>query len=741
MPRSQLNISGQVQGVGFRPFIYRLAHEENLTGFVYNTSEGVRIEIQGKCIKQFKLRLMNEAPDLASITTITETILPDDTQENQFVIKLSETHHAASTIPADHTICDDCLNDLFTPTSPYFLYPFISCTNCGPRFSIIKSMPYDRDNTSMEDFELCDSCTKTYRSPKNRHFHAETIACPVCGPSLSHTPETIANALLEGEIIAIKNLGGYQFICDANNQSAVYKLREIKKRPDKPFALMMLNTASTEAVAKLSAQESSLLNAPERPIVICYKQSKDNYIKIAPQLNTIGLMLPSTPLHYLLFYYLLQQPQHSNWLQQANSIKLIVTSANKGGAPMVIDDHDAKAIFNNKINFIVRHQRAIKNRLDDTVIRVIANKTCFIRRARGYVPKSIMLPEQIPSVLALGGYLKNTICVTKGDKAYLSQPIGDLNHKETLKYYKSTISDMLSYFSVKPTCIAIDKLPDYYGATIAEEFDLPIIKIQHHHAHLAACAVDNQLTGEAIGLALDGVGYEEQGENWGGELFHYQTQTFKRVSSLKPIMQPGGDIAVKQIWRMAVSILFELGLSHEIQRFCKKRSLMENMIHLLQCKKTPKTSSCARLFDAAAAIADLGQITSYEGQAASTLESQVSTLSINNQGWLITDNQLDLLPLFNTLITCDNSEKIANIFHGTLIEAIAKWVYRASLVASINKILLSGGCFQNKILAEGLSEKLKILGLKPMLHSQVSPNDSGLSLGQAWVAGKQLLEQ
>ncbi len=720
-----IHVNGIVQGVGFRPTVYQLAKRLKLTGWVRNTADGVWIEIQGERASEFSALLKENAPPLARIAQLESTDIPVITDETLFSIKQSTPGLANTQIGPDNTVCEDCLKDFFNPNSRFYHYPFVTCTHCGPRYSITTELPYDRKQTTMRDFPMCNACTQDYTNPLNRRYHAEPIACPACGPKYSSSIDEMISEIQAGNILAIKGLGGYQLICDAFNQASIQTLRERKTRPSKPFAIMIANTKVLNQFAIANTAEIKLLNSCARPIVLLNKKPSKLAINIAPNLNTIGIMLPSTPLHHLLFNAL------------GSQAALIVTSANTQGNPLIKENNYAQAQLASIADKIIHYNRDIKTRVDDSVARVINKQNVFIRRARGFTPTAIELPSEIPATLALGADLKNTVCVTRGNQAFVSQHIGDLNTKATRQFFHETISHLLTLLNIKPECIAHDMHSDFYTTQIADSFKRPIFAIQHHHAHLGATAVDQNIKAPCLGLALDGFGQGEDNTIWGGELLLYQGTTFKRLSQLKPIAQPGGDIAAREPWRMAASILQQLNKSNQIaQRFKQHpqcdalQTLLEKNIHC------PRTSSTGRLFDAASALLGVCDINHFEGEAAMQLESLVTEPAILNSGWKIEKGQLNLLPLFEHLLQCKPVQG-ANVFHGTLARALSDWIaYWHS--HSANTILFGGGCFINRVLSECLMENLQAQGLQGILPSHIPVNDGGLSLGQAWIAGNQL---
>lgn len=738
LERLQLIIQGQVQGVGFRPCVYRVAKRLRLTGWIQNNASGVLIEVQGTLVSEFINHLTVSLPPLAKVNNIQLKTIPLKINDVLFEIIESEKGKANTIIAPDTSICSECLHELFDPQSRYFRYPFLNCTHCGPRFSITQTLPYDRCHTSMEPFPLCQDCNTDYTNPDNRRYHAQPTACVNCGPQLSLSVEDIAQCILQGEIIALKGLGGYQFICDARNETTLLKLRERKNRETKPLALMVANSESAERIVEINEQARTLLEGAARPIVLLRKKEgfAGDTDKIAPGLNHLGIMLPYTPLHYLLFNAFAGNVNGCDWLDEFQSMILVVTSANLGGDPIVIEDHSAESDLKTIADKIVSYNRRIITREDDSVVRLVNDAPMFIRRSRGFVPTPIQLPYAIPSTLAVGGHLKNTFCITRGDEAFVSQHIGSLNNKATIDFFHESLNHLLNFLDVKPERIAHDLHPDFYTTRFAEDYGVPAFAIQHHHAHLASVAAEHGIQKRVLGLALDGYGYGLNGEAWGGELLLLENATFERLGSFYPLLQPGGEIAAREPWRMAASVLHLLGRGIEInKRFsgCTQASA----IHQLLDKKIncPSTSSCGRLFDAASAVLGIQLMSQYEGQAAMRLESLVTELQIVPNGWRIKDNNFDMLPTLELLLDLACPITGANFFHGTLIAGLTAWIKGMCRERGIDMVVLSGGCFLNQILAEGLTKSLCESGIKPFLPRYLPPNDGGISLGQAWITG------
>lgn len=738
MERLQISIQGQVQGVGFRPYVYRIAKQLHLTGWIKNNALGVLLEVQGDHASQFVASLKSNLPPLAKINQMQLTVLPVKINESSFDILKSEQSKSNALLSPDTCICDACLNELFDPSSHYYRYPFLNCTQCGPRLTITRTLPYDRCHTSMEPFPLCSECKNDYLNPENRRYHAQPTACAQCGPKLSLSIEKIAQCLVQGELIALKGLGGYQLLCDARNENALLKLREQKNRDAKPFALMVANTISAEQIVEINDQANALLESKERPIVLLKK--KRDLPEIAPHLNHFGIMLPSTPLHYLLFNAFAGNPNGCHWLAELQSMILVVTSANWGGEPLIIEEDHAKQKLSTIADKIVSYNRQIITRVDDSVIHLHNKAPMFIRRARGFVPSPIQLPRAIPPTLAVGGHLKNTFCITREDEAFVSQHIGSLHNKATIEFFHESLTHLLRFLNVTPERIAHDLHPDFYTTRFAKSYGIPALAIQHHHAHLASVIAEHGIQKHVLGLALDGYGYGLDGEAWGGELFLLEKHELTRIGSFYPLLQPGGEIAAREPWRMGASVLHHLGKRDEIiKRFsnCPQAHLIH---HVLDKKiNSPKTSSCGRLFDAASALLGIQQISQYEGQAAMQLESLVTHPQIIPNGWRISEDHFDMTPTLEQLLGLGDPILGANLFHGTLIAGLTEWIKKISREKKIDHIVLSGGCFLNKILSDGLINALSASGITPLLPRNLPPNDGGISLGQAWIGGINVL--
>lgn len=669
--------------------------------------------------------------------------------------------NTATMIGTDMAVCQDCLTEMCDPDNRRWRYAFTSCACCGPRYTVTHRLPYGRQQTGMAAFPLCAVCQSEYRNPANRRFHAESLACPDCGPSVRLTDRhgTPATAITDsdpvaatlallygGEIVAIKGLGGFHLACDAHNAGAVLRLREAKQRDAKPFAIMVANSASLTHVAEISAAEKTLLESAERPIVLlCKKPAADlAFPGIAPGLAWLGVMLPYTPLQWLLFHQAAGQPAGTAWMQQPQPLTLVMTSANPHGEPLVTGNAEAVTRLSDIAGAILMHDRDIAVRCDDSVMRVADTGTPrFIRRARGYTPRAIRLPRAGPPVLATGGYLKNTLCITRGNEAFVSQYIGSLNNPATCTMLADLTRHLLDILQVRPKRIAHDLHPDFfstrYAIEMAETLAVPVTGVQHHHAHLAAIAAEHGITRPFLGLAMDGTGYGSDGTSWGGELLGIQGATFHRHGHLAPLPLPGGDKAAREPWRMAAAVLHLLDRGDEIAgRFLRHPAAAQLHIMLKQQTHCPSSVSLGRWFDAAAGLLGVSDVMTYEGQAAMLLEglaAQHGAVAPMHTGYHLHENGvLDLLPLLARLAGEKSAGAGAALFHATLAAALADWVQQAARQQGLDIIALGGGCFLNYILVRQLTRLLTEQGFTVLTAHQLPPDDTGLSLGQAWIA-------
>ncbi|ULK99611.1 carbamoyltransferase HypF [Bradyrhizobium sp. I71] len=730
--RLRLHVRGAVQGVGFRPYVYGLATRYRLGGFVANDSHGVVIEVEGERASDFVAALPLEKPPLARIDEISVQLVGAVASDG-FHIRGSEQGRVSTRIVADAATCEECLRELFDPASRFYRYPFINCTHCGPRYTIAERLPYDRATTAMKRFAMCKACAGDYADPDSRRFHAEAIACPQCGPQLSHGIAEIAAAIAVGRIVAIKGLGGYQLLCDARDDEAVARLRQRKHRDQKPFAVMVASRDDVGGIADASAAELALLETTARPIVLMTSHRRLAGA-IAPKLSRIGVMLPLAPIHHLIFEVLNTAHQ-----RPGESWAIVATSANPGGEPLLIDNHEAELRLSGIADLVVTHDRDIVTRADDSVAMVVAGRTQFIRRARGYVPEPVRLPRTVPPILAVGGALKSTVTVMRGNEAFVSQHIGDLDTAEGFRFFEETVSHLLSTLDVEPVVVAHDLHPNMASTHFAEASGRRPIAVQHHHAHAASVMAEHGVTGAALALVLDGFGHGSDGGNWGGELLLCEGATFRRLGHLAPMKMAGGDRAAREPWRMAASALHELARGNAIATRFAAQPQAARLHVLLDQPGVPVTTSAGRLFDAAAGLLGLCQVQSYEGEAAMKLEARVRAPCSMKDGWSIEDGMLSLFPLLARLAAEDiDPVEGAGLFHGTLAVACVDWIGRAARETGVTTVALSGGCFLNAILSSEIERGCIAAGLLPLLPRQLPPNDGGLSLGQAWIAALRL---
>ncbi|MEO0411334.1 MAG: carbamoyltransferase HypF [Pseudomonadota bacterium] len=738
--RLRLTVRGAVQGVGFRPFVWTLARKLDLVGWVLNDEAGVTIEIQGANTQRFLETMQLSPPPLSRIDAVDIRTVPA-TDETAFALLKSTKSGAAKTaIGPDAATCPDCLADIFDPKNRRHGYAFTNCTHCGPRYTITSALPYDRAQTSMAKFAMCPTCQSEYEDPADRRFHAQPNACPDCGPQLSHTLKDILGALQAGQIVALKGLGGFHLAVDARNHDAVKRLRARKQRDGKPLAVMVSGTASARKLAHLDSEEEAALTGRARPVVIAKSKPSTLSPAISNGLPTLGLMLPYTPLHFLLFHAAAGAPAGLDWLEEPQPFALVMTSANVSGDPLVIDNAEAHARLEGVADIIVTHDRDIVVRADDSVVRVIDGAPRYLRRARGATPTPIPLRKEIPPTLAVGGHLKNTVCLTRGKEAFVSQHIGDLESPSTYGFFKETVAHLSSILEVNPARIACDLHPDFMATRYAEDVNLPLVRVQHHHAHIAAVMAEYQLDGPCLGLALDGFGLGENGESWGGELLLAHRTEFRRLGHFMPLAQPGGDVAARQPWRMGAAALHALGCNDQITQYYSEKDGAHMIAAMLERRiNTPMTSSAGRLFDAACGLLGIVPDAQFEGEAPMHLEALVTKPSVLSGGWNISDGVLDMRPLLLAMTHSDPQEG-ANLFHGTLIAALADWIGQTLDAEDLTRrVALSGGCFQNKVLAQGLITALQSQNIKAYLPLAVPANDGGLSLGQAWIAGQMSL--
>jgi hydrogenase maturation protein HypF len=746
--RRAIRVHGAVQGVGFRPAVYRMARGARLAGFVRNDSEGVWIEVEGDgdALARFTDAIVRDAPPLARIAGI-EVVELAPRGEHEFVVLGSAAGALTRAIvPADAATCDACLWELLDPRDRRHRYPFINCTDCGPRFTIVRDIPYDRVKTTMDVFFMCRRCRAEYEDPSNRRFHAEANACPECGPRvaliergrrIAEGDEAIVAAverLGAGAIVAVKGLGGYQLAVDAADDAAVRRLRDRKRRPHKPFAIMAPDLGAVAAIAEVDDVARDALRSPARPIVLLPALSRAVASSVAPALRDVGVMLPTTPLHHLLF--------------DGGPPLLVMTSGNLAEEPIARDDDEALATLGGVADAFLVHDRPIHTRADDSVVRVVAGGAQPVRRARGFVPDAIALRDDGPSVLAVGPQLKSTVCLTRGAEAYLSQHVGDLDGVEAQAFFEEVVDKLTTLLGVQPVAVAHDLHPDYASTRWALRSPLRRIPVQHHHAHVVSCMAEHGHTGPAIGVAFDGTGCGPAGELWGGEFLLADLARFRRLGHLRPLPLPGGEAAIREPWRLAVAALHDADEDVSlVSRVDATRR--ESIVHMLERSVAcPPATGAGRWFDAMAAIVGARDAITYEGQAAVELEA-LAWLDPAPRGYPFSIDAppdapfvVDLRPTVRAAAADvrrgQRPSRIAARFHATLAEIVLEACRRARRDHGTATAALSGGCFQNRWLTERATELLAADGFDVLVHRRVPPNDGGLALGQAAIAAHRL---
>jgi len=763
----EILVQGTVQGVGFRPFIYNLACRFGIAGTVSNTGDGVVIIATGPNdrLRCFIAAITAEAPPLARIfkvvTTEVECLFPT----KAFSILPSLSGNGANTsIPPDVALCDDCLQELLDPLDRRFHYPFINCTNCGPRFTIVHRIPYDRPQTSMHGFTLCSVCEGEYHDPTNRRFHAQPNACPVCGPSVSlHSAdgkeldatnplEQTATLLYAGHVLAIRGLGGFHLAVNACSPGAVALLRRRKGRPDKPLAIMVRDLRSAKAFCHINTLEAELLTSSTRPIVLLGKKEGTSLAEnLAPGIGEIGVMLPYTPLHHLLF-------------QMTDCpVALVMTSGNVSGAPICTGNTDALTRLASIADFFLLHNREIVTRVDDSVVKVVGDRPLVLRRARGLVPAPLHIGRHLPPILGCGAGLKNTFCLGRADSAFPSQHIGDLDNLASYDFYVESINHLCSLMQIQPEAVACDLHPDYMSSRYAESLKLPLYKIQHHHAHAVAVMAEHNLDQPVLAVIFDGTGLGDDDTLWGGEILLSELSSYRRLAHLSHLRLPGGDKAATEPWRMAIAALYQTfggdGVADHLPPSIASQfppTTINTIVSMLQSGfNCPLTSSCGRLFDAVASLLGIRQKISYEGQAAMELESLArmgrpadwqkdilphshsnlsSFLRLSNGKWEIS------CPEFVKLLLAEIAEgrqqaSIAWRFHCLLINSITMLLETLSRQTGVRQVVLSGGCMQNSLLLEGLLFSLASINLQAFTGNLLPVNDGAVSFGQTIIGG------
>ncbi len=755
--RLRLRLRGAVQGVGFRPFVYRLATELRLSGWVMNSPQGVLIEVEAdkQSLDTFLLRIERERPPRASIQSLESSFL-DATGLTAFFIRESDGSGATTAVVLpDIATCEDCLREVFDPTDRRYLYPFTNCTNCGPRFTIITALPYDRPNTTMARFSMCEACRREYEDPENRRFHAQPNACPACGPQLAFWDQAgvalatrhealllAADAIRAGSILALKGLGGFHLLVDARNQDAVLRLRERKHREEKPLALMMPSFESAKAYCQVSDLEARLLSSPECPIVLLERRSDPSLEPIAPEVAPrnpfLGVMLPYTPLHHILFREL--------------DFPVVATSGNLSDEPICTDEREALERLGGVADCFLVHDRPIARHVDDSVARILLGRELILRRARGYAPLPIHLAQPLPPLLAVGAHLKNAVAASVGSEVFVSQHIGDLETAQAFDAFRSVIASLKTLYDLHPTAVAADAHPDYLSTSFALRVGLPVIRVQHHYAHVLSCMAEIGLEGPCLGVAWDGTGYGLDGTVWGGEFLRPAAATFQRVAHLRTFRLPGGEQAIKEPRRAAIGLLYELfgDALFTMEEFAPVRAFSPRERRVLQGMlakqiNSPRTSAAGRLFDAIAAILGLHLGPQFEGQAAMELEwagagfetDEAYPVRISAEpSTLVLDWEPLVWEVLADLRRDIPAAWIAARFHNALVEGIVAVAERIEE----ERIVLTGGCFQNRRLTERAVARLRAEGFRPYWHQRIPPNDGGIALGQIVAASRAMEE-
>lgn len=754
----RIKLRGIVQGVGFRPFVRRLAKELNLAGWVRKDGQDLEIEACGDAGQVHKLieRLQNDAPSTSRIDSITAQDSVVDRQAEGFYILNSQGARAPAMIANDTAVCRDCLAEMFTPTNRRYRHAFASCAHCGPRYTVCRALPYTRERSSLKAFTPCAKCENEYRRNGDRHHRHEINCCPKCGPQLAlldgagsplpGDPITQAVALLgQGKIIAIKDPGGFHLACDARNAEAVAALRERKHRDEKPFNVMLANPVSASTFVQLGVGEPGLLAMPERLIIMLRKRASCDAALpgVAPGLGWLGVMMPCTPLHYLLFHEAAGSPEGLGWLDLPQKLALLMTAADPGGEPLVIDNQEALERLSGIADAFLVHDREVLARCNDSVARSGPGGLQLIRRSGGYTPRAIKLPRSGPPVLAVGGQFRNTVCVTRGDEAFVSQHIGDLDKAGCRAFFDATINRLLKFLEVKPALVAHDLDRSFHSTRFALDFArqraVPAFAVQHHHAHVAAVLAEHGVSAPVVALALDGVGQGADGGQWGGELLRIDGVRCERLGHLTPLTLVG-ETAAKEPWRLAAAVLHQLGRGAEIERRFAQPDAAALAATLAHDAQPAQTTSLGCYINAAAGLLGVKPVASFEGQAASLFEGaadRYGDVPPLAEGWTIDNGDLNLLPLFAVLADEKDPERGAAIFHATLVAALADWVGRVAPAGGT--VAGNGACFLNMILARGLRSRLGSNGLHLIESRRMPPNDGGLALGQAWVALQYLL--
>jgi len=748
-----ISVRGVVQGVGFRPFIYQLATRHNLRGWVRNTSEDVRIEVEGEArdIERFLVGLREQAPPLSHIEDIVATVGAVAGYDN-FEIRHSVAEEGKyQLVSPDIATCHDCLREIFDPENRRYRYPFTNCTNCGPRFTIINDIPYDRPKTTMKIFRMCPECQREYDDPLDRRFHAQPNACPACGPKLELVDSKgdkvacddiilkTSELLKAGKIFGVKGLGGFLLACDATSQAAVNRLRQRKKRPSKPLAIMVTSLDEVRRHCKTNNEEEKLLASPSSPIVLMQWKADSTVTKaVAPGLNYLGAMLPYTPLHHLLL--------------RETGLPLVMTSGNISEEPIARDNDEALRSLGGIADYFLMHNRDIYARYDDSVMIVENDASRFVRRSRGYAPYPVHLPHESRQILGCGAEEKNTFCLTRDNFAFVSQHIGDMENMETFDHFENTIELYKKLFRIEPEIIAHDMHPEYlptkYARELAEKENKTLVPVQHHHAHIASCLADNGLEGPVIGVSFDGTGYGTDGNIWGGEFMVADYKQFTRMAYIEYLPLPGGALAIKKPYRTAIGYLLSLGIDIDRQLpFLKNVDAGEIDIIQSQIEQginSPLTSSMGRLFDAVSALTGVRGVIEYEAQAAIDLET-LACKAVNESAHypfsISKHDDINIIKIHDLLAAIQNDlhnrtprARIAARFHNTVAQIILEMCQKISPKTGLTGVALSGGVFQNRLLLRKAMALLESAGFTLYTHQQVPCNDGGISLGQVAIA-------
>ncbi len=754
--RLRILLTGAVQGTGFRPFVYRLAHDLSLSGFVRNTASGLHVEVEGAPdqLREFQARLECERPP-ASLVLSSESSWLEAQGAGRFEILESEQSGTleAAVLP-DLATCPQCLAEILDPAERRFGYPFTNCTRCGPRFTIVVDLPYDRPRTVMQRFQLCDACRSEYDNPADRRFHAQPIACPVCGPRLSVSVEAAAEALRNGAIVALKGIGGYQLLCDACSEPAVLRLREKKAREWKPLAVMMPSFEALTHYADANPGERRLLESSAAPIVLLRAAVSDGDQPLAHAVTQgspwLGAMLPYSPLHHL--------------LMREFGAPLVATSGNLSDEPMAITVGEAHERLAQTADLFVDHDRPIARPCDDSVARIVLGRESLLRRARGYAPLPVPVRHALPRILATGGHMKSTVALALGRQIVVSQHIGDLETPQARECFERVVADLCRLYRFTPDLIACDLHPDYWSTRWANAQGKPVVAIQHHEAHAASCAAENDVEGPFLAVSWDGTGYGHDGTIWGGEIFLFPTEqrpssrsrdregavivaglettapsrsrlrseaySIQRVASLRPFLLPGGEAAVKDTWRCAASLLIDAGVPVE----GKPATVAALIRKRIRCVPT---SSMGRLFDAVAAITGVCERNRYEGESGLRLEALAMAHGPAEPYALpCAGLEADWRPMIQELASGTAAGESAARMSARFHETLAAWVVAVALRTGVRRVVLSGGCFQNAWLTGRCSARLEAAGLSAFVHQRVPANDGGLSLGQAVLAAR-----